>query len=619
MNDEMPTKPEPAEYRRGGRLAAMLLKGAPPLAFNAGLAATLVAAVIAAVVMADTMFAQYSDRLNSLRAADLATTFANALALSVDDDARRFDDLCNIEHVVAARWIGPDGNPIRTWPTLHPAPPAPSDVSPSTSAAPAQTAPGNRIESYGGASISGGGRVELVCAFPAPLSARAFLYMGGVVIALVGVAVIAAVCLALRRHMRPLVAVQQNLTAYASGLETQLAALSLSDTLGQVGSAWNQLLTKFIELQEQSQRAPAADRGQAMQRFESRALRQILDRLPLGVLRLSAAEVVLYANPASGRLLNKAPAELIGASFADAIDDDATTRLIRHIASSGHTTSADRKRGEGESQQTLRFVPLSRAEGVGDGELVLTIEDISYLHEAERARDHFLYHVTHELRTPLTNIQAYAETLTKPGFDDEQTKRECYNVIISETRRLSRLIEDILSISQLEVGTARIEPGEVDLVRLLREMVQDNLGHADEKKIELTLRLPPKAPKFQGDKQRLSVLINNLIGNAIKYTPTGGQATVTLSVLDDRLEIEVADTGIGVAPEDQPRIFDKFYRANSEDVQQITGTGLGLAIAREVARLHGGDIRLKSEKGKGSTFTLELPRVGAESHTVGAA
>jgi two-component system phosphate regulon sensor histidine kinase PhoR len=250
------------------------------------------------------------------------------------------------------------------------------------------------------------------------------------------------------------------------------------------------------------------------------------------------------------------------------------------------------------------------------GDALITVEDVSQLREGQRARDNFLYHVTHELRTPLTNIHAYAETLTQPEFDDEQTRKECYNVLISETRRLSRLVEDILSISQLEVGTARLDVGEVDLARLVRQMVQDNLGTADEKRIDLTLALPPKVPKLNGDKQRLSVLLNNLIGNAIKYTPGNGKVHVAVEVQERQVRIAVQDTGIGIAPEDQAHVFEKFYRATDDAVQAVPGTGLGLALAREVARPHGGDIVLESERGKGSTFTIELPLAATDTAEV---
>jgi two-component system phosphate regulon sensor histidine kinase PhoR len=294
--------------------------------------------------------------------------------------------------------------------------------------------------------------------------------------------------------------------------------------------------------------------------------------------------------------------------LTEAVDEEVGAPLAGAHMRSVAAMSIDRKRGEAEQQTTLRFALVPTASSDGGAEALVTIEDVSHLQEADQARDNFLYHVTHELRTPLTNIQAYAETLTGPGFDDEQTRRECYNVIISETRRLSRLVEDILNISQLEVGTARIDLGQVDLVRLLRQIVQDNLGAADEKQIDLTLKLAPKVPKVRGDKQRLSVLITNLIGNAIKYTPEGGHVDVTLEVREHCIEVTIADSGIGIGPEDQAHVFEKFYRAAGEQVQAVAGTGLGLAIAREVARLHGGDIRLESEPGNGSTFVVELPR-----------
>jgi signal transduction histidine kinase len=352
--------------------------------------------------------------------------------------------------------------------------------------------------------------------------------------------------------------------------------------------------------------------GDALRRFESRTLRSTLDRLPIGLLRFGPDQRVTYANVAAARLLGHPLEALVGMPLAEALEEEVRAPLVGAYTRSVAAMSIDRKRGKDEQQTTLRFALIPTPTASPDSEGLVTIEDVSHLLEADRARDNFLYHVTHELRTPLTNIQAYAETLTGPGFDDEQTRRECYNVIISETRRLSRLVEDILNISQLEVGTARIELGEVDLVRLLRQIVQDHLGAADERQIDLTLKLAPKVPKIRGDKQRLSVLITNLIGNAIKYTPPGGRVDVTLEVHERCVEIAVADTGIGIGLEDQAHVFEKFYRAASDEVQTVTGTGLGLAIAREVARLHGGDIRLESEQAKGSRFLVELPRQVSE-------
>jgi signal transduction histidine kinase len=422
----------------------------------------------------------------------------------------------------------------------------------------------------------------------------------------------------LRRHLRPMAAIERNLQSYAGGIEKELTALTLSDSLGSVARSWNLLLEHLGELQRQqhaaAQTGPARD---VLARFESTVFRRLVDRLPFGVLCVRGDHHISYANASAAALLRRPPEQLVGVSVNDAVGDPAIAQALVGVQTRGGVGSAiDQTWQDGDQEATLRFRVLPISDQPRGGEALVTVEDIGQLREDQRARDNFLYHVTHELRTPLTSIHAYVETLTKPGFDDEQTRKECYNVIISETRRLSALVENILSISQLEVGTARLDVGDVDLVRLIRQMVQDNLGAADEKHIDLTLKLPPKAPKIRGDKQRLAVLLTNLLGNAIKYTAEQGKVQVTVAVGEQCVQMAVSDTGVGIAPEDQAHVFEKFYRAADERVQMVTGTGLGLAIAREVARLHGGEIRLQSELGKGSTFTVELPLPTADPQEV---
>lgn len=407
-----------------------------------------------------------------------------------------------------------------------------------------------------------------------------------------------------RRQARPISAIQTGLEDYASGVERELQTLHLSGAFGQVALGWNQLIEETVNLKRNLSQADSSTTGDALSRFESRNLRDMLERLPLGVVRFGADEQVQYANQSAARFLGTLPNTLPGTSVRDALGDDGETLLGAGRRGARAAVDWERKGPRGTS--TLRVELLPPREGV-DPESLLLIQDVTDLREVEQARNSFLYHVTHELRTPLTNIQAYAETLSRLKFDDEQTRRECYNVIVGETKRLSDLVEDILSISQMEVGAMRLDTGDVDLVRMLRTVVRDNLGAADEKHVELTLGLPPKLPVIQGDKRRLTVLLTNLIGNAVKYTQSGGHVSVRASHDDRRMRIQVTDTGLGIAPDDCEKVFDKFYRVEREEVQGSKGTGLGLAIAREVARLHGGDILLESELGQGSTFTLELP------------
>ncbi|MEP0842480.1 MAG: HAMP domain-containing histidine kinase, partial [Phycisphaerae bacterium] len=157
------------------------------------------------------------------------------------------------------------------------------------------------------------------------------------------------------------------------------------------------------------------------------------------------------------------------------------------------------------------------------------------------------------------------------------------------------------------VGSARLNVGEVAVDQLIRKVVQDMQGNADAKQLELILSLPAKMPRVRGDRDRLAVVLINLVGNAIKYTPSGGRVEISCAPEHERLRINVTDTGIGIAPEHQEKIFDKFYRVSDEKVQGIPGTGLGLSIVKETVRLHGGAIFVTSTPGKGSTFSLVLP------------
>ena len=589
-----------------------------PEPLGVALVATLLVGLVGVSIYAHHVLRHQHEEAWKSEGQAVADVLAAALGQVGDQDdaqaAKTLQGLCVKNAALrTAEWVRPDGSSRCRWPDAVGA----SGASGSLGEGPGAGAWDVELLSFSapvqGAGGTPAGMLRVVLAFAEPMEALSLLLRGCAAAAVVTLLVQLALYRRLRRHLRPMDAIQRNLESYATGVEKEFVALSLSDSLGHIAQSWNHLIDQLAELRGQEVESSAADlAGDALRRFESRTLRSTLDRLPVGVLRFGQDLTVTYANVAAGRLLEHPADALIGKPLADVVDEEIRTPLVGAFTRSTPSMSIDRKRGADEQQITLRFSLVSAGVSSPDSEALVTIEDVSHLQEADRARDNFLYHVTHELRTPLTNIQAYAETLTGPGFDDEETRRECYNIIISETRRLSRLVEDILNVSQLEVGTARIEMGEVDLGRLMRQIVQDHLGAADEKQIDLTLKLAPKVPKVRGDKQRLSVLITNLIGNAIKYTSQGGQVDVTLEVGERCVDVTVADTGIGIAPEDQAHVFEKFYRATSDEVQMTTGTGLGLAIAREVARLHGGDIRLESEPSKGSTFLVELPHCGTD-------
>lgn len=420
----------------------------------------------------------------------------------------------------------------------------------------------------------------------------------------------------LRRAVEPLAAIRRRLIGCPEPVAERLLALRLNDSFDQISSSWNGLIDFVGQMNEQLRHSKlSTDMSAAMDGFRSERLTNILMQLPFGVMVVDAQGSITFANRTATAMCGTAGESLEGCSAAEVLDESLRVSLLTGTgankaggAAPGRWTDYTFKRPHGDV--TLRFWSL--ASEYGDGEHILFVQDITQAKEAERARDSFLYHVTHELRTPLTNIRAYAETLSQGVIDDEQTIRDCYNVIMSETQRLNRLVEDILNVSQLEVGSARLNLSEVPIDQLLRRVVQDMQGSADGKHLDLVLSLPAKAPRIRADRERLAVVLINLIGNAIKYTPEGGRVEIdcspeTASPGNERIRINVTDTGIGIAPEHQEKIFEKFYRVNDEKVQGVPGTGLGLAIVKETVRMHGGGIFVNSTPGKGSTFTLVLP------------
>jgi signal transduction histidine kinase len=238
------------------------------------------------------------------------------------------------------------------------------------------------------------------------------------------------------------------------------------------------------------------------------------------------------------------------------------------------------------------------------------IEDITQQRIADDARNSFVAQATHELRTPLTNIRLYVEQAIEAGHEetpDPAARAKALDVINQESRRLERSVADMLSVSEIEAGSFKLRAGDVRLENLFDDLKAEYEPQAAEKKIKLTLRLPPKLPVIKGDRDKIVLALHNLLGNAVKYTPEGGRVEVRVEVENDTVKVSVADTGIGISPEETDLIFEKFYRAKDQRVATITGTGLGLALAREVVRLHGGDITVQSEVDKGSTFTMTIP------------
>lgn len=429
----------------------------------------------------------------------------------------------------------------------------------------------------------------------------------------------------LREQLRGVSRIAHRLQTHRDRLEDDLSSLRIADTLDSVTSAWNELVDLTQRLLETVQRTEANEElSRVLKRSTGGALAEALNAVPDGIVYITGDGRFEYLNSAARQLFGWTAEQAKRATLAEAESRGTGGKVLSVLRASTDREGAFLPRVEviesEEEQNPVRstyriwIIPLPQPRH--EHSAIVMIRDVSQQLRAERAREEFVAQVTHELRTPLTNIRAYTETLSSGMFDDPKVVTECYNVITKETRRLSRLIEDILSVSQLEVGTIDLAVDQVDLKALLNEAVRDVRGVADERNIDLQLVLPAKLEPIRGDRDKLAVVVNNLLGNAIKYTPADGNVLVGCQQTGDTVVVTVKDNGHGIDPADHARVFEKFQRGSDPEVQQEAGTGIGLYTAREIVRRHGGDINLISAKGRGSTFLVRLPHRAGRGSSV---
>jgi len=241
---------------------------------------------------------------------------------------------------------------------------------------------------------------------------------------------------------------------------------------------------------------------------------------------------------------------------------------------------------------------------------VSVFRDITAVIEADRAKSEFVSTVSHELRTPMTSIKGYADLLLMGAVGElEEQQQHFLGIIRSNADRLTALVNDLLDMSRIESGRVELELRAVHIHELINHVVSTLRGRAQERGLTLEVDVTDDLPAAWADDARVMQILTNLVGNAVYYTPSGGRVAVSARVRSDidMLEVSVADTGIGISKENQAKIFERFFRADDPVVQSVSGTGLGLPITASLVEMHGGDIWVESELGKGSTFSFTLP------------
>jgi two-component system phosphate regulon sensor histidine kinase PhoR len=247
--------------------------------------------------------------------------------------------------------------------------------------------------------------------------------------------------------------------------------------------------------------------------------------------------------------------------------------------------------------------------------VVALFQDVSREKEVERLKNELISTVSHELRTPLTTMKEFV-SIVFDGIAGPLTaeQKEYLNIIMSNMNRLGRMINDLFDISKLEAGRMELKKRLVDPLLLIKDQLVSFMPEAENKKIALSACLPEELPQLYIDPDRITQVLVNLIGNALKFTPEGGKVLVEAKELDDSLQIQVTDTGVGIAKENFSKLFDRFQQIDRKPGPGAKGTGLGLAISKSVIEMHKGKIWVESEVGKGSRFIFTLPKIEEESY-----
>lgn len=342
-------------------------------------------------------------------------------------------------------------------------------------------------------------------------------------------------------------------------------------------------------------------------------LREMLSGMPEPVLLLNQAEQVILANASAETL------------FGSVVPGTPLMRIVRwpevlsitHAALNEHQTGEAVFQTTGSPQITYRVVvhPITLVDESDGPSAILSLRDVSHIEEAERMRSDFIANVSHELRSPLTALSGFIETLKGPASKDDEARERFLDIMEREAGRMERLIDDLLSLSKIEVNRHIRPRGAVDLTALIRD-VRDGLGHiVERKKVEVSYDLVDHQVQVLGDPDQLVQVFQNLIENAVKYA---GEAEVRVvqtvmesapGIIGPAVRTDIIDKGDGIAPEHLPRLTERFYRVDIGRSRGAGGTGLGLAIVKHIVNRHRGRLEITSKLGKGSTFSVVLPRI----------
>ena len=357
---------------------------------------------------------------------------------------------------------------------------------------------------------------------------------------------------------------------------------------------------RLTRLTEDVERAQDELRSQRHTSQEDREVQDlILASMEEGVLLFDRRERAVFANAAAVSHLGAPPADVTSLLPTD---------LQKAARRAGYTGAVVRVVVEsGAPSRWLRATAMPVGE---DGSVLLVVRDITEARRIDEVRRDFVANASHELKTPAAAIQAAAETIRSAAADDPAAVRRFASQLELDAFRLSRIVADLLDLSRLETGSDLDDRPRLDII--VREEALRFREVAVETDLTLTIDVA-EVPAVRGSTRDLSLLVRNLIDNAIRYTKPGGTVVVQVSATDDQVHLYVRDDGVGIPTRDLSRVFERFYRVDRARSRDTGGTGLGLAIVRHVTENHGGTVRVASELGRGTSFDVTLPLPGADA------
>lgn len=325
-----------------------------------------------------------------------------------------------------------------------------------------------------------------------------------------------------------------------------------------------------------------------------------------GVVAFDTDGMVIHFNPAANQMLSRNLDPTC--RFEEIFPQETDLRFVLALKSPEYVEAE--KDVDGRSLE-LFMAPFS-AEGAPGG-VIVVIHDVTEQRKNEQTRREFVANVSHELRTPLTNVKSYAETLASADDLPTELQQQFLGVIINEADRMTRIVQDLLTLSKFDYGKMEMNISRFPFSKALRDVYEAVAIDAKNHRHALTLQAPEGLPEVNGDRERIEQVLMNVVSNAIKYTPDGGSIAITAGVSGQAVWARVADNGIGIPEKDLPRLFERFYRVDKARSRESGGTGLGLSIAREILNQHKGDIRVESVYGQGTTVTVTLPTADAQA------